>query len=133
MKLRHKTLPLLLAALLLSFLSLPSPVFAEEEHSHPEKKEEHHHAPSTKKEEPGLAPGAKEVRIKLSGPFCHRHPEEIREALMKRMGVKAVEGFSGRKYILVQYMSNHISPEEMAETVRTLAGNGWNCLRSQVK
>ncbi|HIE64446.1 MAG: hypothetical protein ABGX83_10435 [Nitrospira sp.] len=133
MKLRRKTLLLFLILLLLSFLTLPSPVLADEEHSHPEKKEEHHHSSSKKKEESVMAPGAKEVRINLSGPFCHRHPEEIHEALMKQMGVKAVEGFSGRKYTMVQYMSDHITPEEIAATVRTLEGNGWNCKRSQAK
>jgi hypothetical protein len=106
---------------------------SDEEHSHPEKKEEHHHSPSKKKEEPVMAPGDKEVRINLIGPFCHRHPEEIKEALMKQMGVKSVEGFSGRKYIMVKYKSDHVTPEEMATTVRGLVGNGWNCLRSQVK
>lgn len=132
MILRHKITRLFLVSLLISLATLPSPVLADEGHSHPEEKEEHHHSPPEKKE-PGLAPGAKEVRINLSGPFCHRHPEEIHEALMKRMGVKSVEGFSGRKYIMVQYMSDHITPEEMAATVRKLGGSGWNCKGSQAK
>ncbi|MFQ5578988.1 MAG: hypothetical protein ACE5FZ_00105 [Nitrospiria bacterium] len=119
--------------MLVSVLTLPPPVSADGKHSHPEEKMEHHHSPSIKKEEPAMAPGEKVVRINLSGPFCHRHPEEIQEALMKQMGVKSVEGFSGRKYIMVRYMSEHVTPEEMAAIVRKLKGSGWNCSRSQVK
>ncbi|MFQ5781394.1 MAG: hypothetical protein ACE5HN_11495 [Nitrospiria bacterium] len=88
---------------------------------------EHEHMMRPKKEESGPPPGAKEVRIDLSGPFCHRHPDEITDALMKMSGIKAVEAFSGRRYIVVQYMVEHIAPGEMAETLDKLKGSGWHC------
>ena len=104
-------------------------------HTHPEEKTEmkmememkhkHHAAPKAK--EPELPPGTKEVKINLSGPFCHKHPEEITEALMKRKGVVHVEAFSGRRYILVHYDGDQVTPQEMAAVLEGVKGSGWRC------
>jgi len=76
-------------------------------------------------EEP--AQGVKEVKIDLKGPFCQKHPEEIRGALMKLSGVKAVEAFNGRKYVVIQYTGAETTPEQMGITVSGLKGSGWRC------
>ncbi|MFQ5580694.1 MAG: hypothetical protein ACE5FZ_08780 [Nitrospiria bacterium] len=80
-----------------------------------------------KKKETGPSPGVKEIKIDLKGPFCHRHPEEIQTALIKLPGVRAVEAFSGRRYILVHYKGDQAAPEEMAKVVDGLGGSGWHC------
>lgn len=71
--------------------------------------------------------GVKEVKIDLKGPFCQKHPEEIRDALMKLSGVQAVEAFNGRKYIVIQYTGDETTPEQMGMTVSGLKGSGWRC------
>ncbi len=86
---------------------------------------QHHH--SSSKEEFTLPPGTKEVKINLSGPFCHKHPEEITEGLMQLAGVVHVEAFSGRRYILVHYNGDKAKPDEMATIVNGLKGSGWRC------
>ncbi len=108
------------------------PALADGGQGHAEEKAEkkmemdHHH--SSSKEEMTLPPGTKELKIKLSGPFCHKHPDEIRAALMQLAGVLHVEAFSGRKYILVHYDgSTALSAEEMTSAVSGLAGSGWRC------
>lgn len=73
------------------------------------------------------AQGVKELKINLKGPFCQRHPEEIRSALMKLSGVKAVEVFNGRKYVVIQYTGDETTPEQMGATVSGLKGSGWRC------
>jgi len=110
---------------------LARPVFADGEHGDPAKPEKkmemHHHAPSSKSES-SLPPGTEEVKIDLSGAFCHRHPEEIAEGLMKLAGILHVEAFSGRKYILVHYDGGTaVTAEEMAAVVSGLKGSGWRC------
>ncbi|MFQ5597474.1 MAG: hypothetical protein ACE5GK_05430 [Nitrospiria bacterium] len=99
------------------------------DHAAEEKKmdmEMHHHSPSSKKG-PELPPGTKEVKIDLSGPFCHKHPEEITEGLMKLKGVIHVEAFSGRRYILVHFTGNTVGAKEMSDVVSQLKGSGWRC------
>lgn len=71
--------------------------------------------------------GVRELRINLKGPFCQKHPEEIRSALMKLSGVKAVEAFSGRKYVVIHYTGEETTPEQMGLTVSGLKGSGWRC------
>lgn len=115
------------------------PAAADEGHSHPEekmdmkmdkgmKKEMHHHTPSQKDKGPDLPPGTKEVKINLSGPFCHKHPEEITEGLMKLAGVIHIEAFSGRRYILAHFDGEKVTPEEMTAVIGGLKGSGWRCI-----
>jgi len=115
----------------LGAISLTRSVLAEGDHEgiseHEEEMEMHHHTPSSN-DDPGLPPGTKEVKIELSGAFCHRHPDEITEGLMKLGGVIHVEAFSGRKYILVHYDGGKaLSAEDMAAAVTGLKGSGWRC------
>lgn len=71
--------------------------------------------------------GVRELKINLKGPFCQKHPEEIRSALMKLSGVKAVEAFNGRKYVVIHYTGEETTPEQMGLTVSGVKGNGWRC------
>ena len=119
------------------------PALADEGHSHPEEKMDmkmdkgmkmdmdmdmdmHQHAPIQKKG-PELPPGTKEVKINLSGPFCHKHPDEITAGLMKLDGVIHIEAFSGRRYILAHFNGEKVTPEEMAVAISGLKGSGWRC------
>ncbi|MFQ5542764.1 MAG: hypothetical protein ACE5FY_00260 [Nitrospiria bacterium] len=124
------------------FLSSSTPAFADEGHSHDDKKNGqmekmdgmkemenmehmHHDAPMTKV--PEKIPGAKELRIDLKGPFCHKHPKDIQHALMELPGVKRVEAFSGRRYIIVVYKEEEVTAEKIAHTLDQLGGSGWRC------
>jgi len=146
--LEHSTTALALTAFA-GMLFFAAPVLADGDHSHshPEEKGEmkmemekgmkmdmdmHQHAPLKKERAPKLPPGTKEVKIDLSGPFCHKHPKEITEGLMKLEGVLHIEAFSGRRYILVHFDGSQIQPEAMATALGALKGSGWRCSGSSV-
>lgn len=89
--------------------------------------EGHRHSPPKRKKDGGPAPGMKEVRIDLSGPFCDSHPREIIKALKAASGVQSVEAFKKRRYIMVQYEADHVAPDQMTAVLDEVKGEGWHC------
>lgn len=80
--------------------------------------------------QPGWADKAEKVRLDLGGKFCEFYPNEINDALVELPGVKKVDAVKKRKFVMVEFDAEKVTPKEMTEAIGKVKGSRWFCAAS---
>ena len=67
------------------------------------------------------------VTLMLGGKFCDAYLSDVRDALTKVAGVKAVDFKSMKGHAVVTVESGKAKPEQLAAAVNGVKGDGWHC------
>ncbi len=73
------------------------------------------------------------VTLMLGGKFCDSYLDDVRDALTKVPGVKAVDFKSMKGHAVVTVESGKAKPEQLATTVNGVKGDGWHCTGQVMK
>lgn len=65
--------------------------------------------------------------LMLQGTGCSKDRDTIRQALLKRSGISAVDGQSVPGYLLIDVVAGMVTPQELTEAVNRLYGAEGNC------
>jgi len=73
------------------------------------------------------------VTLMLGGKFCDAYLSDVRDALTKVAGVKAVDFKSMKGHAVVTVESGKAKPEQLAAAVNGVKGDGWHCTGQVMK
>lgn len=73
------------------------------------------------------------VMLMLGGKYCDAYLGNVRDALMKVAGVKAVDMKSMKGHAVVAVESGKVKPEQLATAVNGVKGDGWYCTGEVMK
>ncbi len=77
--------------------------------------------------------GDEKVTLMLGGKFCEAYLGDVRDALTKVVGVKAVDFKSVKGHAMVTVESGKMKPEQLAAAVNSVKGDGWHCTGEVMK
>ena len=77
--------------------------------------------------------GEEKVMLMLGGKFCDAYLDNVRDALTKVAGVKAVDSKSMKGHAVVTVESGKVKPEQLATAVNRVKGDGWYCTGEVMK
>jgi copper chaperone CopZ len=76
----------------------------------------------------GSAYGADQsVTLMLGGKFCDAYLGDVRDALVKVAGVKTVDLKSMKGHAVVTVDGSKVKPDQLAQVVNGVKGDGWHC------
>jgi copper chaperone CopZ len=67
------------------------------------------------------------VTLMLGGKFCDAYLEDVRSALKKVSGVKAVDVKSMKGHAIVTVESGKVGADQLVRAVNGVKGDGWHC------
>jgi copper chaperone CopZ len=73
------------------------------------------------------------VTLMLGGKFCDAYLDDVRSALTKVPGVKHVDTKSMKGHAIVTVDGDKAKPEQLAQTVNGVKGDGWHCTAQAMK
>lgn len=73
------------------------------------------------------------VTIMLGGKFCDAYLGDVELALKKLQGVKAVDFKSMKGHAVVTVEGDKTKPDELAQAVNRVKGDGWHCTGQVMK
>jgi len=73
------------------------------------------------------------VTLMLGGKFCDAYLGDVREALMKVSGVKDVDFKSMKGHAVVKVEGDKAMPDQLAQAVNGVKGDGWHCTAQAMK
>ena len=71
--------------------------------------------------------GEEKVMLMLGGKFCDVYLDNVRDALTKVAGVKAVDLESMKGHAVVTVESGKVKPVQLATAVNGVKGDSWYC------
>ena len=73
------------------------------------------------------------VTLMLGGKFCEFYPEAIETALKKVSGVTGVDLKSKKGHAVVEVEAGKVTPDQLADAVNAVKGEGWHCKAEVMK
>ena len=73
------------------------------------------------------------VTLMLGGKFCEFYPEAIETALKKVSGVTGVDLKSKKGHAVVDVEAGKVKPDQLADAVNAVKGEGWHCKAEVMK
>jgi len=77
--------------------------------------------------------GGQKVTLMLGGKFCDSYPDDVETALKKVPGVKVVDLKSMKGHAVVTVEGDKAKPEQLAQAVNGVKGDGWHCTAQVMK
>ncbi len=73
------------------------------------------------------------VTLMLGGKFCEFYPDAIETALKQVSGVKGVDLKSMKGHAVVEVEAGKVKPDQLADAVSGVKGEGWHCKAEVMK
>ena len=73
------------------------------------------------------------VTLMLGGKFCEFYPEAVETALKKVSGVTGVDLKSTKGHAVVDVEAGKVKPDQLADAVNAVKGEGWHCKAEVMK
>lgn len=73
------------------------------------------------------------VTLMLGGKFCDAYLGDVESALKKMAGVKAVDFKSLKGHAVVTVDNEKTKPDQLAQAVNGVKGEGWHCAAQAMK
>ena len=73
------------------------------------------------------------VTLMLGGKFCEFYPEAVETALKKVSGVTGVDLKSKKGHAVVEVEAGKVTPDQLADAVNGVKGEGWHCKAEVMK
>ena len=73
------------------------------------------------------------VTLMLGGKSCEFYPEAVETALKKVSGVTGVDLKSKKGHAVVEVEAGKVTPDQLADAVNAVKGEGWHCKAEVMK
>ncbi|BFU95353.1 MAG: hypothetical protein NTNFB02_20750 [Nitrospira sp.] len=82
---------------------------------------------------PSAFAAEQKVTLMLGGKFCDAYLGDVRDALTKVPGVKDVDFKNMKGHAVVTVEGEQTKPDQLAQAVNGVKGEGWHCTAKAMK